>query len=301
MRYEVWRSPVSQIYSTSILSRATIFTILATLLTIIPPLLIAYRSQGFWMRTSTYREQPDFHFKHELILVATTSAGDQLGWSTYNPVNNFLMDNVRIPVIKSREEDTNRDGLNDMLDMEIRMPVQQDEEVVSVSLLLLFDVNLYKYSIMRMTGLVYINSGGWVGSGVNVVGDMKIVQKQPLAHRGRDNRYLNSPINSDSENPEDFFISTILQNYASRNVSIKLENCYDHWLTGRGTQFFTIQAKLHYPEQMLTYTPGFWQVIKWGWVQYLSILLVFMFLFSGVKDFVFTQQILPTLVSRNDK
>ena len=111
------------------------------------------------MRTSTYREQPDFHFKHELILVATTSAGkikilmfffdnfflgDQLGWSTYNPVNNFLMDNVRIPVIKSREEDTNRDGLNDMLDMEIRMPVQQDEEVVSVSLLLLFDVNLYK-------------------------------------------------------------------------------------------------------------------------------------------------------------
>ena len=54
------------------------------------------------------------------------------------------MDNVRIPVIKSREEDTNRDGLNDMLDMEIRMPVQQDEELVSVSLLLLFDVNLYK-------------------------------------------------------------------------------------------------------------------------------------------------------------
>ena len=133
---------------------------------------IYYRSQGFWMRTSTYGEQPDFHFKHELILIATTSAGkylrikkriksnrhsnvlfdiltmfilgDQLGWSTYNPVNNFLMDNVRIPVIKSREEDTNRDGLNDILDMEIRMPVQQDEEVVSVSLLLLFDVNLYK-------------------------------------------------------------------------------------------------------------------------------------------------------------
>ena len=42
---------------------------------------------------------------------------------------------------------------------------------------------------MRMTGLVYMNSGGWVGSGVNVVGDVKIVQKQPLAHRGRDNRY----------------------------------------------------------------------------------------------------------------
>ena len=49
------------------------------------------------------------------------------------------------------------------------------------------------------------------------------------------------------------------------------------------------------------YTPGFWQVIKWGWVQYLSILIVFVFFMSKVKNFVFSQQILPTIESRSDK
>ena len=82
-----------------------------------------------------------------------------------------------------------------------------------------------------------------------------------------------------------------------RNVSIKLENSYQHWIVGQGSQYFTISARLHYPEQTLTYTPGFWQVIKWGWVQYLSILIVFMYVASGVKNFVFSQQILPTLVT----
>ena len=38
-------------------------------------------------------------------------------------------------------------------------------------------------------------------------------------------------------------------------------------------------------------------VFRWGWVQYVSILLVS----SGVKDYVFSQQILPTIVSRTDK
>ena len=42
-------------------------------------------------------------------------------------------------------------------------------------------------------------------------------------------------------------------------------------------------------------------VFRWGWVQYVSILLVFMYISSGVKDYVFSQQILPTMVSRTDK
>jgi len=253
------------------------------------------------MRTATYREQPDIHFKHELILVANTAAGGQLGWSTFRPVNSFLVDNVRIPVITSREEDINRDGLLDSLDMEIKMPLQQGEEIVSVSLILLFDVKLYKYSWVSMTGLVYLQSGGWSGSGVNIVGDVDIVQRQPLAHRGRDNRFSASPVPENSEFPTDFHIPTILKNYAERNVSIHLENSYQHWIVGQGSQYFTISARLRYPEQTLTYTPGFWQVIKWGWVQYISILLVFMYLANGVKDFVFSKQVLPTLVSRSDK
>ena len=144
MRYTVWSNPAQFIYTTSILSRATVFHIVATLLTIIPPLLMAYRSQGFWLRSATYREQPEIHFKHEMIILADLAKGGQVGWATFKTVNDFLVENVRIPVIRSREEDSNRDGVLDKLTISIQMPVKPEEEVVSVNSILMFDVKLHK-------------------------------------------------------------------------------------------------------------------------------------------------------------
>ena len=144
MRYNVWSSPAQFTYSTNLLSRATVFHLLTTLLMLIPPLLLAYRSQGFWVRSATYREQPEVHFKHQLILVANLASGGTVGWSTVDTVNDFLLDAVRIPLVKSREEDVNRDGVMDSLSISMEMPVGSDEEVVSVSGLLVFDVKLHK-------------------------------------------------------------------------------------------------------------------------------------------------------------
>ena len=48
------------------------------------------------MREASYREQPDIHFQHELVLVAETRAGRQLGWATFGAVNTFLEDGVGI-------------------------------------------------------------------------------------------------------------------------------------------------------------------------------------------------------------
>ena len=35
-------------------------------------------------------------------------------------------------------------------------------------------------------------------------------------------------------------------------------------------------------------------MLKWAWVQYVSILIVFVYVFRQVKNFVFSNQILPT-------
>ena len=62
-----------------------------------------FRSQGFWMREASYREQPDIHFQHELLLVAETRAGRQLGWATFGAVNTFLEDGVSNRLHKSKQ------------------------------------------------------------------------------------------------------------------------------------------------------------------------------------------------------
>ena len=73
-----------------------------------------------------------------------------------------------------------------------------------------------RFSSVSMTGLVFLQGSGWPGSNYNVLGDIKILQRQPLAHRGRDTRFSQSPLPQDSEMPEDFYLTTILENYAER-------------------------------------------------------------------------------------
>ena len=61
------------------------------------------------------------------------------------------------------------------------------------------------------------------------------------------------------------------------------------WSPGRGSPQFVLSANVRYPVHTLQYTPGLWQVtnfpinrydtldiqvLKWGWVQYLSFLII---------------------------
>ena len=96
------------------------------------------------MGQATYEEQPEVHFRHELVVLARTREGQQLGWATAESVNNFLMEKVRIPLVTSREEDVNRDGLQDNLSLQVKIPLRRSEEIVSISLMVLFDVKLHK-------------------------------------------------------------------------------------------------------------------------------------------------------------
>ena len=44
----------------------------------------------------------------------------------------------------------------DRLDLELRMPLQQGEEVVSVTLLLVMHARLSRFSVLTMSGLVQL-------------------------------------------------------------------------------------------------------------------------------------------------
>ena len=133
--YVVHFHPVQQKYKTHICSRATLFQFFVIFLTFIPPLIIAYvtngkhfliasvsqacsliyayclltlpicheKITGFWLKESTYREQPDVRFKHEILLVVQgNTPGSFLGYSTFQNFNHLLQQKLRIPLIKVR-------------------------------------------------------------------------------------------------------------------------------------------------------------------------------------------------------
>lgn len=116
-----------------------------------------------------------------------------------------------------------------------------------------------------MHGLVYVSTtSGLPTSGLTVQGDLAIVQKQPLAHRGIDRRFSTPLFNASSIFAEAFNLKKVVQEYGQRNVSMRLSNEYYMWergVTGRGNPFI-VNLRINYPVQTVTYYTGFWQVCK---------------------------------------
>lgn len=56
-----------------------------------------------------------------------------------------------------------------------------------------------------------------------------------------------------------------------------------------------IRADIEYVEQNFTYQTKFWQLLKWAWIQYFSIMILFVFISRKIKKFLFQNRILQTI------
>lgn len=171
---------------------------------------------------------------------------------------------------------------------------------------------------MTLQGLIHFsNSWSLPASHYWLLGDTLIYQRDPLPATGRLTTHNTTIYNDTSRLTQDNEIIGILKNYQQRNckqasikytitilslslVSILLANRMDYWEYGTGSNF-TAHISLTFPVQTLTYTPGLWQVLKFAWIQYLAILVIFYAVLGHVQSFVFQNQIILTVQARTDK
>ncbi|XP_020624600.1 transmembrane protein 231-like isoform X2 [Orbicella faveolata] len=253
--YVVHSHPVQQKYKTHVCSRATLFQFFVIFLTFIPPLIIAYVTHGFWLKESTFREQPDVRFKHEILLVVQgNTPGSFLAYSTFQNFNQLLQQKLRIPLIK-------------------------------------------KYVALQMESMAYIHySSPLAGAEFSTVGKLVLQQSGPLPHKGIHDIYDVPVIDGTSSNVEAYDLYDVFTSYVQRNVTTEYISFHPVWTSGRAAgQPFVIQGTIFYPEETIMYRPGFWQLIKMAWIQYLAILFIFLFLFDRVKRFVFENQVVTTV------
>ncbi|KAJ8303244.1 hypothetical protein KUTeg_019640, partial [Tegillarca granosa] len=224
--YEVFSHPELRRYKTNVCSKASILLVIILFLTVIPPLFVVYRSYGFWIKETYYREVPTVLFKKQLLLVLELEGGqNSITYSTFQRYNQMQQQNLRIPLIQSREEDNDRDGKADGLIFKLEMPLQDTENVLGVKLFLFFDYRLFRFSTFGMESMAYIH------------------HQSPIPGA----RYENSIINSTSVYAESYQLSSIFKEYAGRNVTTILDAPYSAWLSGRGAgQPFVVSANISY-------------------------------------------------------
>ncbi|XP_004842891.1 transmembrane protein 231 isoform X2 [Heterocephalus glaber] len=297
--YELFSHPAERGYRAGLCSKAALFLLLAAVLTYIPPLLVAFRSHGFWLKRSSYEEQPTVRFLHQVLLVALLQPeqGGFLSWSTFPAFNRLQGGRLRVPLVSTREEDRNGDGKMDMLHFKLELPLQSTEHVLGVQLILTFSYQLHRMSTFVMQSMAFLQSSCVVpGAQLYVNGDLRLQQRQPLSYSGLDVRYNVSVINGTSPFAYDYDLTRIVAAYQERNVTTVLNNPNPIWLVGRASEApFVINAVIRYPEEVISYQPGFWEMIKFAWVQYVSILLVFVWMFERIKIFVFQNQVVTTI------
>lgn len=296
--YEVYSHPALVRYKTSVCTKASLFLLVVLCLTYISPLLVAYRSQGFWIKRSTYEEQPVVRFQYQtLLLAATSTQGDYVAWSTFPHLNNMLGSNLRIPAVSVREEDQNQDGKLDLLIFELELPLRAEEQVYSVQLLLTFSYQLFRMSTVVMQSLAFVQHTSPVpGARLFINGDLKLQQRTPLPHRGLYDIYNVSLIDASSPFVSSYDLGNIIKRYQDRNLTTVLSCPMPVWTVGRATGSpFNLRAEIRYPVEVISYRPGFWETIKFAWIQYVSVLLVLLWVFERIQKFVFQNQILPTI------
>ena len=170
--FDVFTQPVLYRYKSTLCSKATVVLLITSIFAVILPLIISYRSSGFWLKSDFYLEQPDVTFTHDYLLVLQTNF-------PHAPIQcraQFRATDTiqRHCLFKSYGKDANRDGKVDQLSVDIRVPLFNNESVYSVTLVLTLDFrisNVCRFRMQSLLPLQYVSA--LPGANLNVAADLR--------------------------------------------------------------------------------------------------------------------------------
>lgn len=129
---------------------------------------------------------------------------------------------MRAPLFRSAEVDSNRDGLNERLEISAQLPLQNNEKITSVTTLLYFNVqfnSIAKY-VFDSVGFINYESASPITS-LQIDGDLLVRQTWPFsAYGGYKQLYSDSSLLPDLTwglSAEQVAIDKIMRQSSARN------------------------------------------------------------------------------------
>ena len=295
--YEVFSHSDRYHYRAKLFSLATCFLILCTALTFLPPFLFAY-----------FAEQARVNYSSQYILLLDNSEGSLSSFfSSSFATLNSISQNALIPSTSTSELlDTNKDGITDQISVSLQLIMNSGISIDSMNLFLIFQYELQakQYINMQTMALMNLSPPTQISTTnnptVTIVGDLILQQRQPIQSSGTDLIYNKSII--EPNNLANIRLSTfdsIIDNYLTRKYYTTFQSESIQWTDGTDStsgNLLTLNILLNIRHQSIRFIPGFWQEFKWGWIQYVCVLLPFIAVFNRIKEFVFRNQFVRTLV-----
>ncbi len=308
MGFQVWNVPLQRRFIASRVSCGCCLLLMFWAIVIFVPLFLAYTSESFWLKTSEYLEAPRAQFTYQALLVA--GARDDQGtpqaltFSTTPELRRGpLLSTVRPASMRTYKTDDNLDGAPEVVHVDVTLPLRAGEEVYGLSSLLMFQVDLNQRAKVKLEAAAYLDyHAGVAGSALTADGDLLLVQRNALAVTGGYSEpYKMSPLLGNAsyapQSVEEILLPVLIDRYRSRNLTARYSNVMTAWTpaTGdSGDQGFTARFTVRIPQQPVLYVPTTSEMLKFAWMQYLSVAFIVYVLAVYSADFVFSYQVIET-------
>ncbi|XP_066149625.1 transmembrane protein 231 isoform X2 [Euwallacea fornicatus] len=248
-------------YKACLLSKATLITVICEIVAVALPFILCYQTGGFWLKQDFFYEQPNVKVKGEYLFWIITK--DKTLFCSSFPSHDPKLDPCSS--IKIFQSDQNYDGKIDTLELTIQAMLPA---VTSYYFILSLKYSMKEKSpcVFRMNSALIHQQLAVAGlSHIIIQADLGLYQSVPLKCSG-DGVFTNLIPDS----MKDLSFEEIVTNYAASDMKTTLENLL-----------------LSIPEHKIYFKPGIWQILKFAWVQFLSLYLVTWWLISGIKDYIF--------------
>lgn len=308
---QLFSQPLLKVYRAPVLSCSFIFCFFLFMVAVVLPFFLAFSTYDFWKERGIYNEQPQVLYRKELIVMVysetlsvsgtsiVTTPSTQV-FSTLGALNSMYFESLSPMLIRSSLLDYNFDDYPDMYDFNITV-YTAGANVKNVKVLSFYDYRIRSRIKMDMVSLAYADVDTPSGaSNVYIDGNLEFYQSQPLKTSTIvRTEYNTSVLNFDSvaEN----YLPLLLLRYKDRNTTTTY-NYQSLVVPMAETDKLTVSMKVRVPaNQVYEYQPGFLEVMKFAWIQYLSLLIPVGYLIYRFAGFIYRNQILECHISYESK
>eukprot|EP00128_Syssomonas_multiformis_P017146 Colp12_sorted_trinity150504_noHs@6032 len=190
-----------------------------------------------------------------MLFLQGSQCDSQIIWTSYPEYNRLVPNQLRVPTIQYFEVDSNRDGVNDYLSINITVPMNSQETVQSVRMMLFFNYLLQEYLVLQVEAMANFHyESNLDGSSIYLDGNLEFKQRGPLPFRGIRTLYDTPVVDRSTVNVEQLSLQSIYSSYRNRNETTQYTVSYPVWICGRAnTQPFTINAIIRYSAANVVY------------------------------------------------
>ena len=280
-----------KIFSNNVISWATLYYVSVTLMIVVLSYALAFGTSAFWITESLYYDKPIAQFTGDIAIEAASTNNKLYIYSTNQDVMQSSSANNLPAQIKFSNTDA-QSTLGTMISVSLSIPCIEGQNY-NKALLAVGIKYRYRETKIEMVSPILIDLNSYSIGGAIIDGDIKLRQRSPL-------RNINAPNTVYNTSMFEMGISEMYRMLENRNMSLGFEGIKIVNSMCADTAEFEIKLRVG-SEEPIRYFPLAMEALKYGWIEYMSILFPLYVILNGLYSYVLRNQILTTRVKDEHK